>query len=192
MGFASLAFYNNWVAGTLIPKAMDMIDNYVGHNFQWNDGTIRLDGSGKEAQHISRVGLVGTGGPFLPPRLMPVPMLSIFAVTVDSVAKTVTDFQVYDEIVTYENNCFNNGRQNVDIVCDWGYRTIPHDIQYVTAQICSNAVTEIIRRRMLPDLITPVLTGGGDVGVLFSSPKVLTQNEKEILDRYRFREYAVG
>jgi len=206
MGFASLAIFNNWMRDTLIPKAMDMVDNYVGHNFHLNWGTIRLDGPGKAALHLTRIGVIDDTNDgvanFIPPRLLPVPMISITSVSVDSVAKTVTDFQVYDEIITYENNIFAAGRQNVEIMGTWGYGTYslagvitevaPHDIQYVTAQICSNALTEIIRRKMIPDLITPVLTGGGDVGILFSSPKVLTKNEKDILNRYRFREYAVG
>jgi len=206
MGFASLTVYNLWLQNTLIPKAMDMVDSYVGHDFHLNYGTIRLDGSGKEALHLTRIGVIDETDDgvtnFVPPRLLPVPMISITAVSIDSVAKTATDFQVYDEIITYENNCFAAGRQNVEIQGTWGYGTYsavgvitevtPHDIQYVTAQICSNAVTEIIRRRMIPDLITPILAGGGDVGILFRSPKVVTKNEKEIMNRYRFREYAVG
>lgn len=206
LGFAAVGNFNLWVQGTLIPKAMDMIDNYVGHNFHLNYGTMRLDGSGKEGLHISRVGLVddtddGVNN-LIPPRLLPVPMISITSISIDSVAQTVTDFQVYDEIITYDCNCFNAGRQNVEIVGTWGYGTysalgviseaVPHDIQYCCAQVCSNALTEMVRRRMLPDLITPIMEGGGAVHLLFRSPKVLTQNEKEILERYRFREYGVG
>ena len=185
--------YEAFIDETLIPAAMWFIDNYVGHNFGSNGpGTILLDGSGKEAQHISRIGRVDTGSGYEPPRLLPVPMMSITAVSFDGVAKTATDFQMYDEIITYKNNVFPTGRQNIKIEGSWGYASVPDDIRYVDAQICANLLTEMVRSRMLPDLITPILTGGGDVGVLFSSPKVLTQNEKEILDRYRFREYAVG
>jgi len=184
--------YTDWIGGTLIPKAMDMVDNYVGHNFQLNNGSIRLDGSGKEGLHITRIGLVDVGAGWVVPRLMPVPMMTVTAVTIDSVAKTATDFQRYDEIVTYENNCFASGRQNVDLVGTWGYLEVPHDIQYVTAQVCAHALTEMIRLRMLPDIITPILEGGGSDYAILSSPKVLTKNEKEILDRYRFREYGVG
>ena len=141
---------------------------------------------------MTRVGLINDGAGLLPPRLMPVPMLDITTVTIDTVVQTVTDFQPYDEILTYENNCFAAGRQNVDIEMMWGYLAVPHDIQYVTAQVCAHALTEMIRLRMLPDIITPILEGGGADFAILSSPKVLTQNEKEILDRYRFREYGVG
>ncbi|GAH62918.1 unnamed protein product, partial [marine sediment metagenome] len=102
------------------------------------------------------------------------------------------DFQYYNEIITYEGNVFDTGRQNIKIEGTWGYAAVPDDIRYVAAHICANLLTDMIRSRMLPDLITPILTGGGDIGVLFRSPKVLTTNEKEILDRYRFWEYAVG
>lgn len=193
LGFTTEPIYTDWINGTLIPRAMDMVDNYVGHNFGSNGpGTILLDGSGKEAQHISRIGLVDDGSGYEPPVLLPVPMLSITAISFNGVAKTITDFQIYDEIITYEDNVFDTGRQNIKIEGSWGYTSVPDDIEYVTAQICANFLTEMIRSLMLPDLITPILTGGGDVGILFRSPKVLTQNEKDILNRYRFREYAVG
>jgi len=206
LDFGSDPDYEAFITDKLIPAAARFIDNYVGHNFRLNFGTIRLDGSGKEAIHLSRISLVDDTNDgvvnLIPPRLLPVPMISITSVSVDSVAKTVTDFQVYDEIITYKNNCFNAGRQNVEIMGTWGYGTyslagvileaVPDDIQYVTLQLCANMLTGMIRSRMLPDLITPILTGGGNIGVLFNSPKVLTSNEKEILNRYRFREYAVG
>lgn len=193
LGFADATTYNAWIDGTLIPRAQDIVDNYVGHNFGSNGpGTILLDGSGKEALHISRIGLVDDGFGYEPPKLLPVPMLSITAISFNGVAKTVTDFQIYDEIIRYENSVFDAGRQNIKIEGSWGYKSIPDDIEYVTAQICANLLTEMIRSLMLPDLITPILTGGGDIGILFRGPKVLTSNEKEILNRYRFREYAVG
>lgn len=136
--------------------------------------------------------MVDDGSGYLPPKLLPVPMISITAISFNGIAKTVTDFQMYDEIITYENNIFDVGRQNIKIEGSWGYIAIPEDIEYVTAQICANFLTEMVRTRMIPDLITPILTGGGDIGILFRSPRVLTKNEKEILNKYRFREYAVG
>jgi len=193
LGFTTEPIYTSWIHGTLIPRAMDVVDNYVGHNFGSNGpGTILLDGSGKGTQHISRIGLVDEGTGYEPPRLLPVPMIAITAISFNGVAKTATDFQMYDEIITYKNNIFPAGRQNIKIEGSWGYTSIPDDIEYVTAQICANLLTEMIRSLMLPDLITPILTGGGDIGILFRGPKVLTANEKEILSKYRFREYAVG
>lgn len=184
--------YEAFIDETLIPAAIGFIDNYVGHNFQSNSGTVRLDGSGKEALHINRIGMVDTGSGYETPKLLPVPMMTITAISFNGVAKTVTDFQIYDEIIRYENNIFDAGRQNIVIEGTWGYASVPDDIRFVAAQLCANTLTGMIRSRMLPDIITPILTGGGDVGALFSSPKVLTKSEKEILSRYIFREYAVG
>ena len=47
VGFGTITDYNAWISGTLIPKAMDFIDNYCRHNFQDNVGTIYVDGRGK-------------------------------------------------------------------------------------------------------------------------------------------------
>ena len=197
IGFTTAIAYDAFVQGTLIPKVMDMVDNWVGHNFLSNSGTIRLDGSGKETQHITRIGLVNAGAGLNPPILRPVPMMTITGVNIDSVAQTLTNFQRYDTFVTYEDNIFCHGRQNVDIVGTWGYSTVPHDIQYVTAQISANALNEMIRSRMMPDIIAASLTGSqpmderGIVSIL-RSPKVLTLNEKEILNRYRRWEIEIG
>jgi len=192
LGFDADPDYEAFIDETLVPAAMEFIDNYVGHNFQSNSGTIQLDGSGKEVLHINRAGLVDTGSGLAPPQLLPVPMLEITGISFDSVAKTPADFQVYDAFIAYEDNCFAAGRQNIEIVGTWGYASVPDDVRYAAAQICANLLTEMIRSRMLPDLITPILTGGGDVGALFRSPKVLTVSEKEILDRYRFSDITVG
>jgi len=203
-GFDSDAEYSAWVEGTLIPKAQDMVDNYVGHNFYENRGTIRLDGSGKTVQHISPHGLTVfsnqrdtdiTGVP-KPNRLLPLPLIAVTGINIDGDAQTVTDFQIYESYIAYENNRFNRGRQNVDVIGTWGYGTYPHDIQYVTAQLCSNALREMIRSEMMPDLITPILeTGQGSLGglsALFRSPRVLTRNEKDILDKYRLYSIEIG
>jgi len=186
--FTSEALFNAWVDGTLIPKAQDMIDNYCGRNFKSNSGTIDLDGNDKEVLPITRAGKVNS----LPGSLMPVPLLSVTSVTIDGGANISADIDWYDSYIAYECGHFCRGRQNVRIIGTWGNSAVPHDIQYVTAQICAHALAESIRMGMLPDLITPIMEGGGDVGMLFRSPKVFTANEKEILDRYRFREYEGG
>jgi len=192
-GFSAEATFNNWLSGTLIPKAQEAIDNYVGHNFSSNTGTIRLDGNGKEVIPISRAGLVDSGSGFYPPRLLPMPLLSITSVSIDSGADVSSSCKAYDTHVAYENQTFCTGRQNVDIAGSWGYISVPHDIQMVTAQICVNALREAIRTRMLPDLITGVMEGGGKaLNAIMYAPRILTANEKEILERYRYREIEVG
>ena len=204
VNFASDAAYLAWITGTLILKAQDMIDNYVGHNFYENYGTIRLDGSGKEVEHISPHGLTvysnqretDATGVLKPSRLLPLPLMAITGVNIDSTAQTVTDFQIYESYVAYDGNRFCKGRQNVDIIGTWGYGTYPHDIQYVTAQLCANALREMIRSEMMPDLITPILESGqgsvGGLSALFRSPRVLTQNEKDILNKYKYYKLEVG
>lgn len=204
VNFSTDVAYLGWIKGTLIPKCQDMIDNYVGHNFYENHGTIRLDGSGKEVQHISPHGLTvfsnqsvtDATGTLKPNKLLPLPLITVTGVTIDTTAKTLTDFQIYESYVAYYRNRFDTGRQNVDIIGTWGYGTYPHDIQYVTAQLSANALREMIRSEMMPDMITPILeTGQGSVGALsalFRSPRVLTKNEKDILDRYKLYSLEVG
>jgi hypothetical protein len=204
VGFASLAAYNAWIAGTLIPKAQDVIDNYCRHNFYENGGTIVVDGSGKEGQPIFRHALTcystqkdsDTTGTVRPSRLLPLPLISVTAVEIDGTEVTLTDIQTYSSYLSYDDNFFNEGRQNITIKGTWGYGTYPHDIQYVTAQLCANMLTEMVRRRLLPDLVTPILERGDAstraMAMLFRSPQVLTNNEKEILHRYMYHEIEVG
>ncbi|GAH11014.1 unnamed protein product, partial [marine sediment metagenome] len=128
-GFDADPDYEAFIDETLIPAAMEFIDNYVGHNFQSNAGTIRLDGSGKEALHINRIGMVDTGSGYETPKLLPVPMMTITAISFNGVAKTITDFQIYDEVIRYENNIFDAGRQNIVIEGTWGYASVPDDIR---------------------------------------------------------------
>ena len=204
VNFASDAAYLAWITGTLILKAQDMIDNYVGHNFYENYGTIRQDGSGKEVEHINPHGLTvfsnqlttDATGALKPNNLLPLPLMAVTGITIDSTAQTVTDFQIYESYVAYDSNRFNKGRQNVDIIGTWGYGTYPHDIQYVTAQLCANALREMIRSEMMPDLITPILESGqgsvGGLSALFRSPRVLTQNEKDILNKYKYYKMEIG
>jgi len=188
LGFTVLATYNNWVLGTLIPIAQDFVDNYVGHNFSNNSGTIILDGGGREHLNISRVGLVNG----LPPLLLPLPLIDITSVTINSGADVSASILVYDTFIRYDCNNFCVGNQNVTIVADWGYATVPDDIKYVTAQLCVNVLSEAIRRRMVPDLITTIMEGAGAIGAIMHGPRVFTLNESSILDRYKYREIEMG
>jgi len=188
LGFAAEATFNAWLEGTLIPKAQDMIDNYVGHNFRENSGTIDLDGNGKEALSVTRIGHVNA----LPDRLMPVPLLSVTSVTIDSGTNIAANIDWYDGFIAYDCGHFCAGRQNIRIVGTWGYTSVPHDIQYVTAAICINTLREAIRTRMVPDLVTTIMEGSGAIGAIMQSPKVITANETGILERYRFREIEAG
>jgi len=188
LGFASEATFNAWMDGTLIPKAQDMMDNYTGRNWKNNSGTIDLDGNGKEVLPLSRAGHIDG----LPGSLLPVPLLSVTSVTIDGGANIAADVEWYDSYIAYECGNFCKGRQNIRIIGTWGNSAVPHDIQAVTAQICVNFMAEAIRMRMLPDILTTVMEGGGNIAALMRAPKVLTVSEKEVLDRYRFREIEAG
>ena len=188
LGFPLEATFNAWLYGTLIPKAMDVIDNYTGRNWKNNSGTIDLDGNGKEALPLSRAGHINS----LPGSLLPVPLLSVTSVTIDSGANIATSIKWYDSYIAYECGNFCKGRQNVRIIGTWGNSVVPHDIQAVTAQVCVNFMTEAIRMRMLPDIMTTVMEGSGNIAALSKAPLTLTINEKQVLDRYRFREIESG
>jgi len=195
LGFASLADYNNWIHGTLIYKAMDFIDNYCRHNFQDNTGTIYVDGRNRETVHVTSSGVVTRwpdAYPEFPIGLMPIPLMRVASISIDGVAQTLSNFRTYNTHVAYRwGGAFNEGRQNVIIAARFGHGTVPHDIQYVTAQLCSNMLADMVRRRMIVDLVTPIMEGGGDVGILFRSPKVLTENEKSILNKYRYHAMEI-
>lgn len=197
LGFVSDAAYGSYITNDLIPRTQDLIDHYVGHDFNSTAGTIVLDGSGKETQHISRMGLVNDGatGNFIPPRLLPVPLISITYVSIDSGANISGSCQVYDSYITYEDNCFDVGRQNIEIRATWGYGTIPYDVQYVTAQVCSNALRNMLKRWIAPQEITRIIMGGRSTGGMrgfYAEDIALTDGMKERLDRYRFTEFGFG
>jgi len=189
LDFANLGAYGDWIGGTLIPKCMDFVDNYCRHNFQDQVGTIYVDGRNRETVHLTSAGVVTTWPdtyPEFPIGLLPVPLMRVTAISIDGVAQTLSNFFTYNTHIAYENCVFAEGRQNVVITARFGYGTIPHDIQYVTAQLCAHVLADMVRMRKMPDLITPVLEGGGNLNMLFRSPKVLTSNEKEILNKYRY------
>ena len=118
-------------------------------------------------------------------------------ITVDSGSNIATSCKIYDSYIAYEDQIWCEGRQNVRLIGSWGYASVPHDIQYVCSQICVNFLKEAIRTRLFPDIIAASITGAqpvderGIVGVL-RTPRVLTLNEREILDRYRYREIEAG
>ena len=189
LGFDNLGALGDWLAGTLIYKAMDFIDNYCRHNFQDNVGTIYVDGRSRETVHVTSSGVVTEWPdtyPEFPIGLMPIPLMRVTAVSIDGVAQTIGNFRTYNTHVAYVNSVFNEGRQNVILTARFGYGTVPHDIQYVCAQLCSNMLSDMVRRRMFADLMTPIMEAGGDISILFRSPRVLTDNEKSILNKYRY------
>lgn len=49
-------------------------------------------------------------------------------------------------------------------VANYGYSTVPKDIEFACAQLCANALREMVRSKMFPDLIVPIPGGGGGLG----------------------------
>ena len=189
------AAYDAWISGTLIPKAKELIDSYVGHDFELTGGTIILDGSGKETLHINRRGLVSpvyvagtTTHQFRPPHLLPVPLITVTYVSIDSAASVVASCQTYDSFVTYENSCFSCGRQNVELRGTWGYGTYPNDIRNVAMGICTNVIRGQLKRWLAPDIITKAIMSKGGLTAYYAEDLELTPDLKFILDRYRFPE----
>lgn len=182
LNFGSEALFMAWIQGTLIPRASQFVDNFCGHDFNHHSGgTLVVDGTGKEILWATKAGLVNGA----PATLLPAPFISVTSVTIDStVVAPITDVKVYDRYLAYEDNKFDAGRQNVTIVCDWGYASVPDSIAYVTSQLCANVLVWMIRNRMMPDDITPYLEEGGNVGIFFRNPKILTKNEKDIMKKY--------
>lgn len=190
LGFASAVTYNAWIAGTLIPQAQKFIDLFCGHDFTHHSaGTLIVDGTGKEVLWVTNKGLID-GAPAI---LLPAPFITVTAVTIGTTSVLpIGNIKVYQRYLAYEHNKFTRGRQNVTIVCDWGYLTVPDDIAYVTAQICTNVLTWMIRNRMMPDDITPYLEEGRSIGIFFRNPKIFTKNERFLLKKYIILQVALG
>ena len=166
--FPDLATYENWVLGTLIPQAMQVVDTYVGHNFQQNTGSILVDGNGKKWLPITREGLVDDGSGYIPPEMLPIPLIGVTSVTDNSTA--ITDYLVYHSYIKQDNGVFQKDEQNVLIIGTWGYNTVPDDIRYVTARMCANVLGEMLRMRNLPDIVKSVMDGSGGLAPLFYNP----------------------
>ena len=188
--FGALATYENWVSGTLIPQAMGVIDKYCGHDFQSHSGTLLLDGSGKDWLPITREGLMDDGGGYETMELLPLPLIDVTSIEDDD--SDITNFKVYRHYVTRDSGVYRHDYQNIKIVGEWGYAAVPDDIVYVTSRMCANVLGEMLRMRNLPDLVKSVMDGATSVTPLFYNPVILTRNERDILEKYKYRELMMA
>ncbi len=171
LSMGSEAELNNFVAGTLIPQASKIIDNYVGHSFGTPTvGTFTYDGSGKTTL-------------FLP--LENTPFLGVSAGSVSNVALAVANVKVHGQYLELDGGAWTQGKQNVTIYGSYGYVSLPSDIQFACAQLVANMLSDMVRRKVYPDLFMPMTANGGDAGVLMANPKVFTAAIKELLEPYR-------
>lgn len=189
LNFATDLLYVAFIEDILIPKVENLIDSYVGHDFNdHNAVTLTLDGSGKETLHINRLGLVGTA----PPYLLPLPLISVTSISVDGGANIVANCQIYDTYIKYCNCVFCAGCQNVVIVARYGYTTVPTDIQYVTDQTCANILRGMLKKWLAPDIITKAVMERGSLTAFYAEDVDLTSNLKARLNRYRYSDIGVG
>lgn len=166
---------NNFLSGTLIPKAQELIDYYCNHSFELRLVDYYLDGSGKSTL-------------FLPPEYCPPVMFG--TITVDGVAVTITDIHLSEQFIQWATGSFNaSNPKGVHLIGSAGYETIPSDIQFVTDQLCSNTLLDMVRRKMAPDLFAEIIRAGPETGGggrnLLAAPWVFTKDLKQMLEPHR-------
>jgi hypothetical protein len=156
----------------LIPQCERFIDNWVcrqggrdgtARYFNLTTGTFTLDGNGKSVL-------------FIPPRFAP--LVSVGTVTVDGGGITASDVKVgnYGQYIERDGGNFTRGEMNVSITGEFGYSSVPGDISYVTAQLCANALLDLVRRRVAPSYFISWLQGRGqsiEIRTLFAQPVMM-------------------
>jgi hypothetical protein len=178
VGYASDSDYEDFINQNLIPHASKIIDSYVGHGFGTpTAGTFTYDGSGKEVL-------------FLP--INNSPFLGVSAGSINSVGVTASDVKIHDQYLELDGGVFTKGKQNVVFYGSYGYATMPSDIQFSCAQLSANMLSDMVRRKVYPDLFMPMSANGGDAGVLMANPKVFTAAIKDLLDPYKLTSIDIG
>ena len=168
---ALLAFIGTY----LIPAAEKIVDGYCHHNFGTPTiGTWLFDGNGKDVL-------------FLPPTYYP--MIGVSAGSVNSSAVT-GNLKVYNQYLKLTSGNFLSGEQNVTIHGSHGYVTIPEDVAYVTAQLASNMLVDMVKKNIAPDAFQQVLFngqkggGGENIASMFNQSLLLNNTLKELLQPY--------
>lgn len=174
--YASEAAFENALTTLFIPFAMKIVDNYCGHNFQSNTGTLTLDGNGRRVLMI-------------PPPYLPVLAAGTVLMGGVNITSNVT---AYDTYIAYQGGVFTedaSSRRNISATLSYGYTAIPTDIQYATAQVTANILADMIRRKLMPETVAKAMQAQADT-VIFSgmskSVIILTNELRDLLDGYRF------
>ena len=180
--FADEAEWNNWINGTLIPQADNFIDTFCQHQFGSLRGTLRLDGNGKDVL-------------WFPPGTCPI--LRFTAGSLDTTAITVSDLKIHKQYVEWDGGVFTEGEQNVVFDVSYGYDATPDDIAFVSAQLCSNILTDMIRRRVAPEIFMSFIgrdraESSAGLRTLFASPDVLSPPLEHVLEKYRILWVDLG
>jgi hypothetical protein len=180
LGFADDTTFGTFLQGTLIPAAQRVIDRYVAHNFQNNSGTVLLDGNGKDVLLI-------------PPPYLPV--LDVDSVKVDGAS--VSRIKYYDTYIAYDGGRFtenNSNHKNVEVVLDYGYSSVPEDVALVCAQLTSNMLADMLRRRLMPDVVAGAMQSNSETVIISGigkSIQVFTPELRDVLDMYRYSHMDV-
>ena len=174
-GIADDAFLVDFLEGTLIPKAQEIINHYCNHRFDLHLVDYYLDGSGKRTL-------------WLPPEYCPPFMFG--TVTVDGVEIAISQLHLSEQFIQWDSGSFNSSPpKGVHLIGSAGYGTIPTDIQMVTDQLCSNMLLDMVRRKMAPDLFAEVIRAGPETGGggrnLLAAPWIFTKDLKETLEPHR-------
>jgi len=183
------AIFANYIKDTMIPMAEGFVNTKCGYSFGTPSfGTLNIDGNGKS---------------FL---MLPVsfnPAIGFAAGSIDSTAITMANLKTYGRHVKLTSGIFTDGEQNVVLYGSYGYldghraAIIPGDIQMVTARLCTNVISDMNRRHMLPDVFMNLFgdrkqAQGSTFHALFASPKIFSPYLKETLEPYRVRWVEVG
>lgn len=176
--FSTDGDYEAFIDNVLVPQAQKIIDNHCNHDFNNHiGGTVTLDGTGKD--HV-----------IVKPEYCPLRSLS--SVSIDGVAKTVGDFKVYPQYVAYDDGTFTQDEQNVVLVADYGYTSVPTDVEFVCASISANMLQYMLKSKLMPDFVLPSLEAGRLAATLMSSPQIFTAEHKAMLGKYTFIQIEVG
>lgn len=184
-GILSPGTLNNYTNGTLIPAAERIIDDYVGRR----EGTLRhfnphgsvswfLDGSGKSTV-------------WTPPKYSPTLYVGDVWINGNSMSwVSPTNVKLYEQYLTVPGATFRKGDLNVKIYGTYGYIKVPKDIEYMTAQLCANVLTDVVRRRAADGVVSADFMTMATS--LFGSPTVFTDDMRKRLSDYRIKWLDIG
>jgi len=187
-GVLSLGTLNDFVNGTLIPDAERTIDVHVGRR----DGTLRhFNPHGTDATPIT-VTLDGNAKSvlFVPPRYCP--LIGLGTVTVDDNEVTISNIKVHPQFIEYDGGHFTEGKQNIQLKGSYGYASVPSEIQLMAAQLCSNTLLNVARRRLTDGIPQSGIAVLAASRALLNVPIIFTDDMREKLKSYRIKWVDLG
>jgi hypothetical protein len=176
LNFESESDFDTFIEKILIPPAQASIDNFCGHNFSNNRGTIRVDGNGEHEIVIN------------PPY---VPLLAVNSLTINDDTISASDIKVYDTYITLDSAIFmeNQARhQNIVIDISYGYTSVPEDVKYACALVVGNILADMVTRKTMPQMAAAAAAAGSST---FGSGagRGFTTEVKNLLFPYKYAGY---